>query len=407
MSKLKIGILREGKVPPDRRVPLSPEQCVEVMNKWPHVEIIVQNSPIRKFKNEDYKAQGLEVREDLSDCEILIGVKEVNTEDLIPNKTYLFFSHTYKMQPYNADLLKTILDKKIRLIDYELLKYPNGKRLLGFGRYAGIVGCYNGWRTLGLKLGTYDLKKAEDCEDREEMEGELSKIVFPKDLKVVLTGFGRVGHGAREILDLLPIREVSASEFIELDFNEPVYTHLNTFDYFVREEDGLYDKAEFYRDPEGYTSIFDQYCEKADMYIACHYWAEGSPHFFTTEDIKDDNWRLKVIADISCDIAEPIPTTIRPSKIADPIYGYDRFKDEETDFRDENAIAVMAVDNLPCELPKDASKDFGEELIDKVLPLLIEGDQENILARASETDLFGNLTEKYGYLRDYVDGKIH
>lgn len=403
MEKIKIGILREGKVPPDMRVPLSPMQCVEVMEKWPNVEITVQPSPIRKYKDEEFSSLGINMSEDLSNCDILLGVKEVQIKDLIPNKTYLFFSHTYKFQPYNAGLLKAIVDKKIRLIDYELLKYPNGQRLIGFGKYAGIVGCYNGWRALGLKLGTYELKKASDCDDRAEMEAELSKVIMPQDLKVVLTGFGRVGHGAREIMSLLPIKEVDKESFLGSDQNGPVFTHLNTEDYFRRQSDQGFDKSEFYRDPSGYMSVFPKFCNEADMYIACHYWAEGSPHFFSTEDIKKDDWRIKVIADISCDIAEPIPTTIRPSKVATPIYGYDRFNDEECDFHEENAIAVMAVDNLPCELPKDASADFGEELIDKVLPLLIKGDQDDIIKGATETTLDGELSLKYSYLKDYIN----
>lgn len=403
MESLRIGVIREGKVPPDKRVPLSPHQCLEIMERWPHVEVVVQPSPIRKFQDEEYSSLGIKMQEDLSNCDIICGVKEVQIGDLIPGKTFLFFSHTYKRQAYNAGMLKAILDKKIRLVDYELLKYKEGHRLIGFGKYAGIVGCYNGWRALGLKLNLYELKPAHLCDDRVEMEDNLKKIVLPKNLKVVLTGLGRVGHGASEIMSQIPIREVSAEEFLTAEFDEPVFTHLNTPDYFKRADDLGYDQDEFYSDPSNYISVFPEYCKAADMYIACHYWADGSPHFFSKEDLKSPEWRLKVIADISCDIEVPIPTTIRASKIADPIYGYDRFEDRECDFNDSSAVAVMAVDNLPCELPKDASKDFGRELIDKVFKLLIEGDEDDIILRATETNFEGELSKKYSYLQSYVD----
>jgi len=402
MEKLRIGVIREGKVPPDKRVPLSPQQCVEIMERWPHVEVLVQPSPIRKFQDEEYASLGIQMPEDISHCDIILGVKEVPIKDLIPGKTFLFFSHTYKKQPYNAGLLKAIIDKKIRLIDYELLKYKAGNRLIGFGRYAGIVGCYNGWRALGLKLGKYELKPANLCDDRVEMESQLKKAILPKNLKVVLTGMGRVGHGARETMSLLPIKEVNKEDFLNKTFDEPVFVHLDTEDYFKRASDLGYDQEEFYADPSNYVSVFPEYCNVADMYVACHYWADGSPHFFSKEDLKSPDWKIKVIADISCDIEIPIPTTLRPSKIADPIYGVDRFEGNETDFHNPNAVAVMAVDNLPCELPKDASEGFGRELIDKVLKLLIEGDEDDIILRATETDQ-GALTAKYSYLQSYVD----
>lgn len=405
MEKVIIGVVREGKVPPDKRVPLTPEQCVKLQAIYPNVKVVVQPSPIRAFKDQEYLAHGIEMNEDLSGCDILIGVKEVNIEDLIPNKKYLFFSHTFKKQPYNRDLLRAILEKQIQLIDYEVLKNKNNRRIIGFGRYAGIVGCYNGFLTYGLKHNLYNLKPANECANRKEVEEELKKVVLPNNTKIVLTGFGRVGHGAREIMGLLPIKEVSPEEFLTQDFNEPVFAHLEVEDYYTRTDGSDFEKSVFYKEPELFDSTFPRYLSQADMYIPCHYWSAKADFIFTREDLKADNVRLSVVADISCDIDGPVACTIRPSKIADPIYGYDPMNEKETDFMSENAIAVMAVDNLPCELPLDASDDFGSELIKEVFPALLKDDKDAIIERASQTTLTGELSSYFSYLDAYVAGK--
>jgi alanine dehydrogenase len=405
MEKIKIGLIREGKVPPDHRVPLTPKQCKSIQAIYPNVEIIVQPSPIRAYKDEEYATEGMKLNEDLSSCDIIMGVKEVNISDLIPNKKFLFFSHTLKKQPYNRDLLRAVLEKKIQLIDYETIKNKQNKRVIGFGRYAGIVGAYNGFRAMGLKTGLFDIKPANKCADRKEMEAEMSKIVLPENTKIVLTGFGRVGHGAREIIDILPIKEVTPDEFMKNKFNEPVFTHLEVEDYYGRKDGKPFDKSEFYSNPELYKSTFTRFLPEMDMYIPCHFWSNRSPFIITREDLKNENVRLSVVADISCDIDGPVACTIRPSKIADPIYVYDPISETEVDFTANGAIAVMAVDNLPCELPLDASEDFGNELMRHVLPALLKEDPDNMIARASETTTDGQLTEYYSYLQDYVDGK--
>jgi alanine dehydrogenase len=402
---LKIGLIKEGKTPPDKRVPLTPKQCARLVQEYSTIDLVVQKSPIRAFKDEEYIREGIDVVDSLEDCDIIMGVKEVNIPDLIPNKHFFFFSHTLKKQPYNRDLLKAIIDKKIKLTDYEALTKPNGLRLVGFGRYAGIVGCYNGFRTYGLKHDLYNLKPAHECEDRKEMEGELSKVKLPKDTKIVLTGYGRVGNGAREIMDLLPIKEVMPEEYLNETFDEPVYAHLNVEDYNEREDGEPFDKAAFYKSGEGHISTFPNYLPKTDMYIACHFWKEGSPFIYTRADLKKDDVRLSVVADISCDIDGPVASTLRPSTIADPIYGYDPIAEKEIDFNSKDSIAVMAVDNLPCELPKDASEDFGSELIKHVFPALLDSDPTKIIARASETTKKGELSEYFKYLEDYLAGK--
>lgn len=404
MKEVRLGIIREGKVPHDHRVPLTPKQCKIVEAQYQEVKIVVQPSNIRCFKDSEYEEQGIELSEDLSSCDIIIGVKEVNIEDLIPEKKYMFFSHTIKKQPYNRKLLKAILNKKIQLIDYEVLKDKHEKRIIGFGRYAGIVGCYNGFRTLGLKLGIYDLKSANQCANRKEMEAELSKIILPSDLKVVLTGWGRVGNGAREVIDLLPITEVSPSEYLNETFDFPIFTHMDVEDYYAPKNGSEFDKTDFYSHPEQYNAVLEKYIlSNTSLYIPCHFWSSKSPLLLTNDALIDKRSNLKVVADISCDIGGPIASTIRSSKIADPIYGYDPVTRQEVDYKTEGAIAVMAVDNLPCELPKDSSEDFGNELIKNVFPHLFREDEDRIIERGSETDLNGQLTPGFEYLSDYVN----
>ncbi len=404
MKKIKFGILKEGKVPPDKRVPFTPEQCAHIMRTFKEVEVVVQPSPIRAFADELYTEAGIKLQEDLSDCDILLGVKEVNVQDLIPNKKFLFFSHTIKGQKYNRGLLSAILDKKIQLIDYELLKNTERKRVTGFGRFAGIVGSYNAFYALGQKSGAFDLKRVHQCFDRKEMEDQLKFVKLDKNLKIVLTGFGKVGYGAREILELLPILEVSPEEFLEKTFDQPVFTHLETEDYYRRKSDKTFVKSDFYAHPDEYESVLNAYVENANMYIACHFWGSEAPILLSQSDLKAAK-NLKVIADISCDVNGPIASTIRPSTIADPLYGYNAEMNEEADWKNEENIVVMAVDNLPCELPKEASEDFGNQLINNVIPHLLNGDPEGRIFKASESNLDGKLNEQYGYLQKYLESE--
>ena len=400
---IKLGIIREGKTPPDKRVALSPQQCEYILNNYPDVEVFVQKSEIRKFNDEQYAKLGVAVVDSVEDCDVLIGVKEVPIDELIPNKKYIFFSHTFKEQPYNRALLKAILAKNIQLIDWEVITNAKGQRLIAFGRYAGIVGCYNGFLAYGLKHGLYSLKRANACEDRAEMEAQLDNIKLPSNFKLVLTGSGRVGGGALEIIHKMGMKEVSPEEFLTKSFKEPVYTQLNVADYNKRKDGGDFNKKEFFNDPTGYDSDFLKYAQTANMYVACHYWDSRAPFIFTREDAKNQDWNISVVADVSCDIDCAVASTLRPSTIADPLYGYNPSTEKEDDFYANNTIGVMAVDNLPCELPKDASVDFGKMFIEHVLEPLRGNDPDNIIARASETK-DGQLTSYFSYLEDYVKG---
>ncbi len=399
---IKLGIIREGKTPPDKRVALSPEQCEYILNNYPDVEVFVQKSEIRKFKDEQYAKLGVAVVDTVEDCDVLIGVKEVPINELIPNKKYIFFSHTFKEQPYNRDLLKAILAKKIQLIDWEVITNAKGQRLIAFGRYAGIVGCYNGFLAYGLKHGLYSLKRANECEDRAEMEAQLENIKLPSNFKLVITGSGRVGGGALEIIHKMNMKEVSPAEFLTKSFNEPVFTQLNVGDYNKRKDGNSFNKKEFFNDPLNYESDFLKYAKVANMYVACHYWDGRAPFIFTRENAKNKDWNISLVADVSCDIDCAVASTLRPSTIADPLYGYNPNTEQEDDFYSNETIGVMAVDNLPCELPKDASVDFGKMFIEHVLEPLRGNDPENIIARASETK-DGKLTSYFSYLEEYVN----
>ena len=401
---MKLGLIKEGKTPPDKRVPLSPEQCQWIQQNYPDIKLVVQRSPIRKFKDETYAALGLTLVDDVSDCDVLLGVKEVPIDELIPNKKYFFFSHTFKKQPYNRKLLQAIIEKNIQLIDWETITNAKGQRLIAFGRFAGIVGCYNGLLGYGLKSERYDLKRAHLCEDRKEMEGELDKLQLPNDFKLVITGAGRVAGGAIEVIEKTNIKKVSPQAFLNETFNYPIYTQLEVNDYVKRQDGKAFDKSAFYRDPSNHLSNFMPYAKKADLYVACHYWDNRSPYIFSREQAKDNDWKIAVVADVSCDIDGPVASTLRPSTIAEPFYGYHPNTEEEVSFTDKNSIGVMAVDNLPCELPKDASTEFGKMFIEHVLEPLTGNDPEDIIFRASET-MNGKLTPHFAYLSDYLEGK--
>lgn len=399
---MKIGILEEEKEPADKRVPLTPKQCSLLQATYPNLKIVVKSSMIRCFSDEMYINEGIDIVADLNDCDVLIGVKEVPKKSLIPNKTYFYFSHTIKEQPYNRELLLLMMELNIAMVDYEVLKSQKGKRLLGFGRYAGIVGAYNGFLTYGLKSGKYTLKAAHNCEDRVEMEAEMAEIKLSNEC-IIITGNGRVGNGIMEIIQKANIKEVSKSEFLNETFDEAVFVHLNTMDYNERIDGEEPVKSDFYMRPELYKSVFMSYAKKADIFIAGHYFSSGSPYLFTREDMKTSDFNLQVVADVSCDIDGPVACTVRPSTIAKPIYGYNPLTEQEDDFKKEGIVAVMAVDNLPCELPKDASEDFGNELLEKILPSLLISDDEHIIKNAiicKEGDLMPN----FEYLRNYVNG---
>jgi len=401
MAQIKIGLIREGKNPPDKRVPFTPLQAEEIEQRFQNVKVICQESSIRCFKDDEYRALDIEVRPDVSDCDILMGIKEVPVESLLVNKFYLFFSHTMKKQPHNKKLLQEVLKKNIRLLDYEALKDTQGNRLVAFGRFAGIVGAYNGLWTYGKRFNLYSVRRAFECFDINDLKLEIRKVKLPP-VKIVLTGAGRVAKGAMETLDTAGIRKVNILDFLTHNFNEPVYVQLSSSDYHTRRGGGHFNREEFHQHPERYDSHFSKFMKVADMLLSGHFWNPKAPRLFTRQDMLMPDFKTKVVTDITCDIDGSVPSTKRASTIVDPIYDYDPQTDSVHDaLSNEKFITVMAVDNLPCELPRSASEEFGRDLIDRILKPLLADDPEGIIKRATITHN-GKLTETFNYLEDYA-----
>lgn len=395
------GIIKERKNPPDRRVVFSPQALLDLKTQFPQVKIKVESSDIRVFSDDEYRNVGFEVTSDMTDCDVLFGVKEVPVDALIPNKTYFFFSHTIKKQPYNRRLLQTILDKNITLIDHETIVDKNNSRLIGFGRYAGIVGTYNAFRAFGIKYDLFNLVKAETLSNREELITRLKRPFLPP-IKIVLTGKGKVGMGSKEILDAMKIKEVAVEDFLSKNFSSPVYVQLDVLDYNKRIDGKVLDNSDLYTNPKEYTSDFERFTKVADIFIAGHYYGNDAPYILTREMLNSHQNTIKVVADISCDVKGPVACTLRASTIAEPFYGYLPQEHKEVAYTHPASIMVMAVDNLPCELPKDASEGFGEMFMKHVIPAFFNNDKDGILERAKMTEN-GHLTTKFRYLQDYID----
>lgn len=400
---ITFAIIKERKNPPDRRVVFSPKKCQEVIKQFPDAKIIVEASEIRIFPDDEYRKAGFDVVDDVSEADVFLGVKEVPVDALIPNKKYFFFSHTIKKQPYNRRLLQEVLKKKIELFDHETIVNESKHRLIGFGYYAGLVGAYNGFRGLGLRDNLFELPKVENLPDLASVKAELDKISLP-NIKILLSGSGKVTKGAKEILDHLKIKELTPSEYLSKEsFEEPVYCVIRVADYNKRKNGGEFDKQEFYNDPSEYEGDFMKYAKTTDMFIAGHFYGDGAPFLFSREDAKNPEFRINLVADISCDVDGPVASTLRASTIADPFFGYDAKTEKETEFGAKDSITVMSVDNLPCELPKDASKGFGDMFLDHVIPAFFDGDKNGILERALVTTSEGKLTKRFSYLQNYVD----
>ena len=399
---IKIGVLKETKSPPDKRVAVTPTQAKKLIKRHPELEIYVQSSDIRCFDDSEYIEAGVKVVDDVSFCDVLIGVKEVSRDKLIEGKTYFFFSHTAKEQAYNRDLLRDILKKNITLIDYEYLVNDNNKRLIAFSRWAGIIGCYNGLAAFGKRNNSFELKSADKLDGIMGMFSELDKIDLPP-IKIAVTGHGRAGKGAVEVLNYLMIEKVSPSNFVHEEYDHPVYTVLEPKRYVKRADAQPFTLEDFFSNPKEFKSNFFKYAKVADFFVACHFWHPDSPAMFTREEMQSDDFNISVVADITCDIRGSIPSTIRPSTISEPFYGYDPVTDSETDYSNPDAVTVMAVDNLPGELPRDASEEFSGRLADKILPLLVLDRNSGVLTRATITEN-GSLTDKFSYLENFVNG---
>lgn len=395
---VKIGLIREGKVPSDSRVALTPAQCRWIKMNRKDLQVVVQPSDIRCFSNEEYQKAGIELREDLSDCDVLLGIKEVPKEMLIPDKTYLFFSHTKKMQPYNQGLMHEIIRKKITLIDYECLEHNDGARIIGFGFFAGVVGAHNGIRAYGLRTGAYNLDKVNPKQNLQHLIHKYFGLKLP-NIKIAVTGSGRVAHGILEVMNLLGIHEVEPEDYLSRDFEYPVFVHLKGAKLYQNEE-GTYHRDEFHHHPERYKCLFRDYIYHTDILMNGIYWDHNIPRLFEWEDLKDPKFCIQTIADITDDQNGSVPCNLGDSTIDDPVYGVDKTSFEKTAPYLPGSIDIMAVGNLPNELPRDASRYFGEQLLKHILQEIIDGNSK-IIERATIVDK-GNLTTTFNYMKEYA-----
>ncbi len=398
-----LGLLREEKIPHERRTPFTPAQCKLVMDQFRGTAMAIQPCAYRCYPDDEYRAAGVEVREDLGDCDYLLGIKEVPPDKLIEGKSYLFFSHTIKKQTYNRPLLREILSRNVRLIDYECLVDEQDNRVIGFGRFAGLVGAYNAFMGYGRKYGLFELPHAESLHDKKEMFNALENVALP-NVKIAVTGGGRVGNGACETFGAVEMRKVTPYEFLNYTFREPVYVQLHSEDYYVSRDGSPYSSHAFHNDPAAFRCTFSEnrsFASVTDIIVHCAYWDPRADILFSRERMKDPDFRVSVIADITCDIDGSIPSTTRPSTISDKFYGYNPLTGEEDDPLSKQAIMVMAIDNLPCELPRDASEGFGKHLFERVLPHMLEHD--NGLIERATIAREGQLMPRFAYLKDFVE----
>lgn len=401
MKEVKVGIIRESRIPADKRAPLSPEYCKKLQKQYPDLQIMVQPCKNRVFSDREYANAGVAIRESLAACDYLFGVKEVATDRLIPGKTYFFFSHTTKKQPQNRLLLKAILKNNVRLIDYECLRDTQGKRMVAFGYFAGLVGAYNAILTYGKKYNLFYLKSAYQCYDLQALRQEFKKCKLPP-VKIALTGNGNVAKGAIDLLKEIGVIQVGPQDYIHNHNHYPVFTQLRSFDYNKPKNGGSWRKEDFYKHPENYVSVFHKYSKVTDILISGAYWNPDAPKLFSKDEMRQNDFSIKVIADVTCDIGGPIPCTLKATSINHPVYDYNPFTEEaEPAYTSENNISVMAVDNLPCELARDASENFSEQLYRQLFPLLLGNDPDAILEKATIARS-GHLTPAYAYLNDYV-----
>ncbi|MEO7264753.1 MAG: NAD(P)-dependent oxidoreductase [Ferruginibacter sp.] len=396
---LKIGLIKEGKTPADNRVALTPAQCKWMRKNHPELELMVQPSSHRCFTDNEYHMAGVRLQDDLTECDILLGIKEVPVGMLIPGKTYLFFSHTKKLQPSNQKLLQQIIAKKITLIDYECLEHNDGTRIIGFGFFAGIVGAHNGMMAYGNRTGAYKLDRVNGSKNLQHLIHTYFGLKLP-NIKIAVTGSGRVAHGILEIMNLLGVHEVEPDEYLENNFTYPAYVHLKGANLYGHTKDGSYSRNDFHQHPENYKSKFAAYLEVTDILMNGVYWEQGIPRLFEMEDLQRPGFKIKTIADITDDKNGSVPCNLGDGTIENPLYGVDKKTGAKTTPYLEGSVDIMAVGNLPNELPRDASRYFGEQLIKYVLGDLVAGTSETI--EQATIVKSGALNEPFWYMKEYA-----
>lgn len=398
----KIGLIREGKLPQDNRVPLTPTQCRYLKLKIRNVKVFVQPCSTRCFSNEEYAEAGIEIKEDLSECDLLLGVKEVPENFLLDGKKYMFFSHTKKKQPHNQKMMQAILDKKITLLDYECLEHEDGQRILGFGFFAGIVGAHEGMKAYGIRTNSFKLCKVTECDSYKELISSYFQLKLP-NIKIAITGSGRVASGVLEVMNILDVIEVDENEYLKKTFSYPVYVHLKGNHLYKHKKDGSYTREAFHKNPSEFSCLFSPFLSTTDILMNGTYWDERLPRLFEWSDMLKPDFCIQTVADISDDVNGGVPCNLGDSTIENPVYGVDVISRQMIDPYQPSGVDVMAVGNLPNELPRDASTYFGDQLIKFVILDMLKGGS-SVIDRATIVKE-GQLTERYVYLKDYAEGR--
>jgi len=431
-----IGIRRENKNKWERRVPLIPEHLKKLREKQ-GVTSIVQPSQIRAFLDKKFSEAGATVQNDLLACPIVFAVKEIPIDFFEPGKTYVFFSHTIKGQKHNMPMLKRMMDLGCTLIDYEKIVDNQGRRLLFFGRFAGLAGMVDTLWAFGQRLQWEnidtpfnDIKQTiqyKDLEDIKEQVARIGKKIaahgLPQSLTPLIVGFagyGNVYKGTQEIIDLLPVQELAPHE-IESVFKNP--SHNSVYKVVFKEKhmvepissDDTFDLQEYYQHPENYRSVFEAYLPHLTILMNCIYWDKQYPRLVTKAYLKQsfaqkNRLRLRVIGDISCDINGAIECTEKETTPDNPVFVYHPLSDEITDGYAGDGVVIMAVDNLPCELPRESSQAFSTTL-SRFIPDLANADfsEENFDALQLPPEIknaiivyHGKLTPNYQYIAKYL-----
>ena len=401
---MKIGLIRETKIPEDNRVALSPEQVYAMSMAFPTHSFAVQSSDIRAYHDEDYAKLGIEVKEDISDCDVLFGIKEPELATLMPDKHYFFFGHFAKMQEYNKPLLCALTERRVTFSDYEYLVDDGGHRVCAFGWWAGIVGVYYTLQCYGLRNGVFSLPKPDRHFTLEKLRGILSSVRLPA-VKLLITGNGRVSSGAQYILDQIGAVRLERREYLSCERVAHLsYCVATTEDLVVHKNGMKYDREEFLQWPAHYASDFKKWAASTDILLSCHFWDSNAPVYLDYEDLSNAENRIRVIGDVTCDINGSIKSTVRPSTHSNPFYDYNPMsRKEELPFSSNNNISVMAVDTCPNALAMDASTYFGEMLIQNVIFPILEGhiSDDPVIRRATILDR-GQLTPAYKYLDTFL-----
>jgi saccharopine dehydrogenase (NAD+, L-lysine-forming) len=431
---VRIGVRREDKSKWERRSPLTPEQVKELHDKH-GIEVWLQPSEIRVFGDEEYRRAGAVVQEDLSACPVVLAIKEIPASFFTQGSTYVFFSHTIKGQSHNMPMLRRLLEMRCQLIDYEKIVDEKGRRLVLFGNYAGLAGMIDSLWALGQRLKVEDIPNPfssiepahrypnlEHAKEAVRHAGEAIKTKgLPAEFVPFVAGFagyGSVSHGAQEILDLMPVEEVPPGDLPALASRaraDRLYKTVFREEHMVAPNDasGRFELRDYYDHPEKYHSIFNTHLPYLSVLMNCIYWEKRYPRLVTKRQLRDlymsPDPKLKVVGDISCDVDGAIEFTVKTTTPGNPVFVYDPATDEVSDGVEGNGPIVLAVDHLPCELPRESSTAFGNALMPFV-PEIAEADystdfEDCRLSRAIKDAMIayhGRLTPRYEYLKKHL-----